>query len=92
MTGPAMSGSWSDDQILKVKDLPIRISAGRRHPALHEIQQSPISETPLSLEEQEILAIVAALERNNGHREKTARELGISRRTLQYKLRRFHLI
>ena len=82
----------SDDQILKVKDLPIRISAGRRHPALHEIQQSPISETPLSLEEQEILAIVAALERNKGHREKTARELGISRRTLQYKLRRFHLI
>lgn len=82
----------SDDRMLKVEDLPIRISSGRRRPAPRDVQQGQASGPPLSLEEQEILAIVAALERNNGHREKTAQELGISRRTLQYKLRRFHLI
>ena len=82
----------SDDRMLKVEDLPIRISSGRRRPAPRDVQQGQAGGPPLSLEEQEILAIVAALERNNGHREKTAQELGISRRTLQYKLRRFHLI
>jgi len=31
------------------------------------------------------------LEKHNGHRERTAQELGISRRTLQYKLNQFQL-
>lgn len=82
-----------DGKILRVEDLPIRISSGRHTaPGLQDVRQEQADGIPLSLEEQEILAIVAALERNHGHREKTAQELGISRRTLQYKLRRFHLI
>ncbi len=45
----------------------------------------------LSLEEQEYQAILEALSKNDGHREKTAEALGISRRTLQYKLKRYGL-
>lgn len=45
----------------------------------------------LSLREQELQSIIAALERNNGHRERTARDLGISLRALQYKIKRLDL-
>ena len=41
----------------------------------------------LSLKEQEIIQIIEVLEKNNGNRTATAKELGISRRTLQYKLK-----
>jgi len=34
-------------------------------------------------------ALIRALDANNGHRERTAEALGISRRTLQYKLKKF---
>ena len=44
------------------------------------------------LEIQEIHAIKKALERHNGHRLKTAQDLDISRRTLQYKLKKFGLV
>lgn len=44
------------------------------------------------LEKQEFFAIVEALKRNDGHRERTAKELGISRRTLQYKLKKYNLV
>lgn len=37
------------------------------------------------------MAILAALEKHGGHREHTAQELGISRRSLQYKLAKYHL-
>lgn len=41
----------------------------------------------LSLKEQEIMLIIETLERHNGNRTMTAKELGISRRTLYYKLK-----
>ena len=41
----------------------------------------------LSLKEQEIMHIIEVLEKNGGNRTAAARELGISRRTLQYKLK-----
>lgn len=44
------------------------------------------------LEEAEFLALVQALQDNHGHRERTANSLGVSRRTLQYKLKKFGLI
>lgn len=44
------------------------------------------------LEDAEKTAIIKALELNDGHRERTAEALGISRRTLQYKLKRYGLI
>ena len=43
------------------------------------------------LEEAERHALIQALESHGGHREKTADALGISRRTLQYKLKKFGL-
>lgn len=43
-------------------------------------------------EEAEYKALVTALHEHSGHRERTAEALGISRRTLQYKLKKFGLI
>ncbi|XPV76803.1 MAG: sigma-54-dependent transcriptional regulator [Desulfovibrio sp.] len=50
----------------------------------------PVPPAP-SLENAEKEALVQALEANNGHRERTADALGISRRTLQYKLKKYGL-
>ncbi len=44
-----------------------------------------------SLDDAEREAIARALEVHGGHREKTAEALGVSRRTLQYKLRKYGL-
>ncbi|MFK4763747.1 sigma-54-dependent transcriptional regulator [Desulfobaculum sp. SPO524] len=46
---------------------------------------------PTSLDDAEKQALVEALEAHGGHRQKTADALGISRRTLQYKLRKYGL-
>jgi len=46
---------------------------------------------PTSLDEAEKQALVRALSVHDGHRERTADALGISRRTLQYKLRKYGL-
>jgi DNA-binding NtrC family response regulator len=67
------------DQI-EVTDLPHR-SAGMREP----------SSSAMSLSEIEKVAIMAALDRNDGDRRITARELGISLRTLQYRLKEYGL-
>lgn len=45
-----------------------------------------------SVKDAERIAIVAALENNKGHREKTAAELGISRRTLLNKMKEYDLL
>lgn len=44
------------------------------------------------LERQEAAAIMSALEKFHGHREKTAQYLGISKRTLQYKLKNLNIL
>ena len=46
---------------------------------------------PSILEEAERNALMQALHMHKGHREKTAEALGISRRTLQYKIKKFGL-
>lgn len=51
---------------------------------------SPDIEPP-DLQAAEKLAIISALERNSWHREKTANELGISRRTLLEKIKKYEL-
>lgn len=51
---------------------------------------APVFASPL--EEAEYKALVQALNANGGHRERTADALGVSRRTLQYKLKRFGLV
>ncbi|MFV0313666.1 MAG: sigma-54-dependent transcriptional regulator [Anaerotignum sp.] len=67
---------------ITAEDLPaqFRQIGGLEQPALS-----------LSVQEQEIRTILVALEMNNGHREKTAQQLGISRRTLQYKIKKYNL-
>lgn len=72
---------------LSLEDLPLRI---RQH-AL-ELGPKGAREAHSLLEIEEIKAIRCALERNGGHRQRTAEELGISRRTLQYKLKKFDLL
>lgn len=46
----------------------------------------------VSIREAERRAVIAALARNGGHRERTAAELGISRRTLLNKMKEFGLL
>lgn len=54
------------------------------------VQDSP-SQGTASLDDAERQALIAALEANQHHRERTADSLGISRRTLQYKLKKYGL-
>ncbi len=58
-----------------------------------ETAPAPIvgADGPLDLREIEKRAIEAALERNEGHRERTAAELGITRRTLLNKMNEYEL-
>ena len=51
----------------------------------------PANGSASMLEEAEREALIQALNMHNGHRERTADALGISRRTLQYKLKKFGL-
>ncbi|WP_027180341.1 sigma-54-dependent transcriptional regulator [Maridesulfovibrio bastinii] len=63
--------------------------------APHEEEKTTVPSTetdsPVSLDNAEKQALIAALEANNDHRERTAEALGISRRTLQYKLKKYGL-
>lgn len=55
-------------------------------------QAAPVSTTgPTTLDDAERQALITALEANQHHRERTADALGISRRTLQYKLKKYGL-
>jgi DNA-binding NtrC family response regulator len=66
--------------LLHARDLPL----------LAPDQKAEIS-TPITLAEIEKKAILAALERNGGERQATAEQLGISLRTLQYRLKEYGL-
>ncbi len=67
-------------EILRIEDLPLQ-PAGAPTASTH----------PPALAEIERAAILEALERNRGERRATARELGISLRTLQYRLKEYGL-
>ncbi|WP_051966119.1 sigma-54-dependent transcriptional regulator [Thermanaerosceptrum fracticalcis] len=69
-------------------DLPLRISSKVKNQNVLEVQDN----RPGMLEIQEIEAIKRVLAKYKGHREKAAQELGISRRTLQYKLKKYDLL
>ena len=53
--------------------------------------EPPRRSRPVTLDDAEREALVEALAANGNHRERTADALGISRRTLQYKLRKYGL-
>ncbi len=76
--------------------LPPQIVSGStpRTPTVQEPRQPQNTGTgdkSASLDDAEKQALIAALEANNSHRERTAEALGISRRTLQYKLKKYGL-
>jgi DNA-binding NtrC family response regulator len=77
----------SDGKTLLKEDLPLRIKKKTK-----TIECSDADNHLGTLHNHEIVAIEEALQRNNGHREKTANELGISRRALQYKLKKLNLL
>jgi two-component system response regulator AtoC len=65
--------------------------AGReRERAAERPQEAPSA--PVSVRDAEKRAVIAALARNGGHRERTAAELGISRRTLLTRMKEYGLI
>ncbi|ALS00389.1 hypothetical protein ATZ33_03070 [Enterococcus silesiacus] len=76
-----------DGRTLKETDLPINI-------AKKAIQASNSQENYFkqSIKNQEIITILESLEKFDGHREKTANYLGITRRSLQYKLKKYNLL
>ena len=61
----------------------------RPTPAPSTLKLSPLAGVPAGEEEKEL--ILAALAANGHHREHTAQSLGISRRTLQYKLKKYNI-
>ncbi|BCS89684.1 sigma-54-dependent transcriptional regulator [Pseudodesulfovibrio sediminis] len=73
--------------------LPSQITGAREAEIHMDISPSmtPTPPAPANLEEAEKQAIIQALEENGNHRERTAEALGISRRTLQYKLKKYGL-
>jgi DNA-binding NtrC family response regulator len=75
----------SEGDTLMMEDLPIRMQTSFAESFGTEKKGKNL------LENKEIQEIEAALQRNRGHREKTAKSLGISRRTLQYKIKKFGL-
>ena len=87
----------ADSNIIYIKDLPSRISNKTQHNSNKQTVTRKESNLMLDekftpLESQEIIVINDVLKKNNGHREKSADELGISRRALQYKLKKYGLL
>lgn len=76
----------SEGNTLTKDDLPLRVTSSVNK------SQNIIEKNYNLIEEKEMNAINAALNKHNGHREKTAQELGISRRSLQYKLKKYGII
>ncbi|WP_319780997.1 sigma-54 dependent transcriptional regulator [Maridesulfovibrio sp.] len=70
-----------------------RIPAPEPVPQQQSQQQPapPSPPGPTTLDDAERQALISALEANQHHRERTADALGISRRTLQYKLKKYGL-
>jgi two-component system, NtrC family, response regulator AtoC len=81
----------STGSVILLEDLPRNIISSELKPHSEAVPES--GETPKSLKETvkefERQSIIQALDRNNGSRVKTARELGISRRSLLYKLQEY---
>lgn len=74
------------DDILDVRDLPDHLRAPAESAAS---SSSALKESPLETAERN--ALEDTLRKCGGHRERTAKALGISRRTLQYRLKKYGL-
>lgn len=81
-----------EGSFLMESDLPVRITCEKKHTTIGS-GYIPIKTTDGTYDyNNEISSIQAALDKFGGHREKTAAYLGISRRTLQYKLKKYNLL
>ncbi len=74
-----------------LRDLELALDRARRRSALASLTATPVAqpeqpESALTLAELERREILAALQRHGGNRTAAAAELGISRRTLHYRL------
>ncbi len=72
---------------LDVRDLPEHLTAPQ--PAMRPRHHAQPGESPLETAERQ--ALEETLRKYAGHRERTAQALGISRRTLQYRLKKYGL-
>ena len=82
----------SDEGNLTPDVLPMRIL--QQIPGYSTLSVEPVLDSEnfkAYLERQEAIAVLSALEKFHGHREKTAKYLGISKRTLQYKLKNLNI-
>lgn len=73
-----------------VLERPVSELPAQTEPPPVPLRRSRLAGIPPGEEEKAV--ILSALAANNHHREHTARALGISRRTLQYKLKKYHII
>lgn len=88
----------SEDSVLKARDFQSFIGARNSGPETHGAGRSGILDTadaadraPRTLAQAEMDAIIAALVRNGYHRERSAHELGITRRTLLNKIKEYDI-
>jgi PAS domain S-box-containing protein len=81
-----------DSSYLTPSSLPISIVHGEDHyPTAMPIASDPIPNEGISLEENERMLVVRALEKTNGNQTQAARLLRITRDTLRYKMKKFNL-
>jgi two-component system NtrC family response regulator len=87
-----------DGPIVHLEDLPNEMRVTRRMPSVDywpgNIRELPRADVPTldaAVQETEKATILAALDQCNHHRERTAQVLGISIRTLHYKMNRYSL-
>jgi len=77
--------------LIFVEDLPDHVWKSESPGVVNDHPAGNVSSLRELLEDFESRVIAQALERNQGNRAKTARELGISRRSLLYKLQEYNL-
>jgi DNA-binding NtrC family response regulator len=81
-----------DSAYLTPPSLPIAIVEGDEHrPMAAAASVDPIPTEGISLEENERMLVVRALEKTNGNQTQAARLLRITRDTLRYKMKKFNL-
>lgn len=80
----------------RLAELEVALARARQRLTNHTPRPTPVETStpantipPATLEDLERQQILAALDRNNGNRTLTAAQLGISRRTLQYRLSQY---
>jgi two-component system response regulator AtoC len=83
----------STGSIILLEDLPQNIIVSEMKTPAGETPESgePSKSLKETVKEFERQTIIQALDRNSGSRVKTARELGISRRSLLYKLQEYDI-